>query len=227
MSATDRRELIESAATDVFGERGYHGASMEEIASRSGVTVPVVYDHVSSKRKLYERLIARHYAALRAIWFEHARDDRSADRWIADAIDTWFVYVQRNPFAGRMLFRDTTGDVEIDAVHREIQRTSREELLPLVEHAVAGRRTSADRLDDELIWETFRAVLQGLAQWWYEHPDVPRERIVASAMNSIWIGFDRYLRGDAWTGGAGSPTRDDELDRRVGQCRDRVAADHG
>jgi len=33
-----------------------------------------------------------------------------------------------------------------------------------------------------------------------EHPEVPRERIVATAMNSIWIGFERAQAGDAWSG---------------------------
>ncbi len=198
LSAEDRREIIKSTATEVFGEYGYHGASMEEIARRSGVTVPVIYDHFSSKRDLYEDLIKGHYAALRAIWFEHASVEGAVDRWIAGAIDAWFLYVGRHPFAGRLLFRDTTGELEIDAVHRALERSSRDELMPLVLRAVAPVHHSADPLDIELVWETFRSVLQGLARWWCEHPGVAQEKIVASAMNSMWIGLERYLRGDAW-----------------------------
>ena len=50
----------------------------------------------------------------------------------------------------------------------------------------------------DMAWEVVRAVLQGLALWWYEHPHVPRERIVATAMNSIWMGFERVRRGELW-----------------------------
>jgi AcrR family transcriptional regulator len=32
MSAAARREVIEQAATELFAERGYHGASINEIA---------------------------------------------------------------------------------------------------------------------------------------------------------------------------------------------------
>jgi hypothetical protein len=46
-----------------------------------------------------------------------------------------------------------------------------------------------------------RAVLQGLALWWYDHPHVPREQIVTTAMNAIWIGFERVLQGEEWTRG--------------------------
>lgn len=40
-------------ALHVFGERGYHQASMNEIADRAGVTKPVLYQHFRSKRELY------------------------------------------------------------------------------------------------------------------------------------------------------------------------------
>jgi hypothetical protein len=41
-------------------------------------------------------------------------------------------------------------------------------------------------------------VLQGLALWWYEHQHVSREQVVATAMNALWIGFDRARRGETW-----------------------------
>ena len=65
MTAAARREVIARAATEVFAERGYQGASVEEIARRSGVTPPVVYDHFDSKQDLYRCLLERHFADLR------------------------------------------------------------------------------------------------------------------------------------------------------------------
>ena len=50
-----------------------------------------------------------------------------------------------------------------------------------------------------MAWVVLRGVLQGLAMWWHEHPDVPREQVVATAMNALWIGFERAQRGEAWT----------------------------
>jgi hypothetical protein len=47
--------------------------------------------------------------------------------------------------------------------------------------------------------EVMRAGLTGLAIWWNEHPNVPRERIVATAINAMWIGFERVRRGETWT----------------------------
>jgi AcrR family transcriptional regulator len=199
MSADDRRETIELAATQVFGERGYHGASIDEIARRSGVTPPVFYDHFASKKALYQRLLERHYATLREIWFRYAEGTEPIQRWIPEAVDDWFAYVEANRFAGRMLFRDTTGDPVIAAMHADVQRASRAQLLPLVEREVepSGELEPADVI--ELTWETLRAVLQGLALWWYDHPHVRRDQIVAAAMDAVWIGYERVLDGERWT----------------------------
>lgn len=187
----ERREVIERAATAVFAQKGYYGASIDEIARRSGVTPPVVYDHFASKQQLYESLIERHYSELRAIWFEWTSNVEPVAVWLPLAFDAWFAYIETHRFAGRMLFHDTTGDARIAAMHRRVQNRSRAALLPLLAQQTGNE-------DLELAWETLRAVLQGLAAWWYEHKSVPRERIVAAAMNAIWIGFERVLDGERW-----------------------------
>ena len=43
------------------------------------------------------------------------------------------------------------------------------------------------------------AGLTGLAIWWIDHPEVPRERIVETAINAVWIGFERVRSGESWT----------------------------
>jgi AcrR family transcriptional regulator len=193
LSAPARREVIERAATAVFAERGYHGASMDEIARRSEVSAPVIYDHFKSKKALYEHLIDRHYAELRKIWFGFAETGQPLGQWFVESVDAWFGYVGKHPFAGRLLFRDTTGDPAIAASHRRIQRRSRKLLLPLVAEVAPRHPDVSDAVATELVWESMRSVLQGLALWWYDHPSVPRQVIVSTAVRAIWLGFERSL----------------------------------
>jgi AcrR family transcriptional regulator len=200
MTAAARREVIERAATEVFAQRGYHAASMDEIARRSGVSVPVVYDHFESKQDLHRHLLERHFAELRGVWRQHALRGDPPEQRIPQTLDAWFGYVETHPYAWRMLFRDTTGDADVQAIHREVAAQSRAALLPLLARepgakAVAG---SADQEALDMVWEILRAVLQGLALWWYEHQHVPREHVVATAMNALWIGFERAQRGETW-----------------------------
>jgi hypothetical protein len=49
-----------------------------------------------------------------------------------------------------------------------------------------------------MVAEVMRAALTGPAIWGSEHPHVARERIVATAINVLWIGFERVIGGEAW-----------------------------
>jgi AcrR family transcriptional regulator len=59
LPAAARRTQLLDVALDRFGAAGYHETSMEEIAEAAGVTKPVLYQHFSSKRKLYLELLER------------------------------------------------------------------------------------------------------------------------------------------------------------------------
>lgn len=207
MSAPERREVIEIAASEVFSERGYHGASIEAIAKRSGVSAPVVYDHFASKRDLHRSLLERHFAELRALWAQQLAGDEPADVRIARGLDAWFGYVQAHPYAWRMLFRDTTGDPAIEAIHREVAAASRAAVLPLLARERSAKQIAGERdpIAMEMLWEVVRATLQGLALWWYDHQDVPREQVVATAMNALWVGFERASAGELWTQARSAP----------------------
>lgn len=199
LSAAERREVIELAATEVFAERGYHGASMDEIARRSGISAPVLYDHFESKRELHRALLERHYADLREVWRKNLPGDEAADVRIARSIDAWFAYVESHHYAWRMLFADTTGDPEVEAVRRQVAGESRAAIRPMLPDEPGSENIAGADLESiDMSWEVFRAVLQGLALWWYEHQHVPREKIVQTAMNAIWIGFERVSRGETW-----------------------------
>ena len=188
MTAGERREVIERAATEVFAERGYHGAGMDEIARRSGVTPPVVYDHFDSKLDLYRRLLERTREELLGMWREQLGGS------VAQALDAWARYVEEHPYAWKMLFRETTGDPEAEAVHREVLAGSRAMLAPLVTAQPGGEGLA----DAEMAAELIRSALTGLALWWQEHPEVSREQIVATSLNVLWVGFERLGRGERW-----------------------------
>ena len=201
LSAAERRLTIEGAATELFAERGYQGSSVDEIARRSGVTPPVVYDHFASKQDLYRRLLERHFAELRQVWREHFVGDDPPGQRVARSFDAWFAYVETHPFAGRMLFRDTTGDPKIEAMHQEVAASSRAAIMALFASDPGAEKVIGSEAEEglEMAWIVMRGVLQGLAMWWYEHPSVPRERVVATAMNALWVGWERTQAGEAWS----------------------------
>ena len=197
LPAAERRELIERAATEVFAERGYGGAAMSEIARRSGVSVPVLYDHFASKLDLHRRLLERTRNELLEMWREHLFGDEPADVRFPRAIEAWAVYVEANPYAARMFFRGVSEDAEAQAVHREIQAQARVALGVLLAQEPGTDRIAGgtDQESYEMAAEVMRSGLTGLAMWWSDHPHVPREQIVRTAVNVLWTGLQR-ARGD-------------------------------
>jgi AcrR family transcriptional regulator len=201
LSAAERRDVIERAATEVFAEHGYQGASIDEIARRSGVSAPVVYDHFESKRDLHRRLLVRTRDELLAMWREALAGDEPAEVRIPRSLDAWTRYVESHPYAARMYFQEPTGEPEARAVHRQIQDQARGALAEILASEPGSENIAgAEPQALELAAEVMRAGLTGLAIWWSDHPDVPRERIVEAAVNVIWIGFERVRRGERWSG---------------------------
>lgn len=166
------------------------------------MTPPVLYDHFSSKLDLYRSLLEVHFAELRSIWSgEFAGGEDPPARRAARSIDAWFAYVEANPAASKLLFREPSGDRKAEAVHAEVSRGSRAQVMELfvAEPGAEGLSGSLAREGVEMAWVVLRGVLQGLALWWVEHPEVSRGRVVATAMNSLWIGFERAAAGEGWS----------------------------
>ena len=59
MRAGDRRELILEAATAVFGERGYFGATTDAVARAAGVSQPYVVRMFGTKEVLFLEVLQR------------------------------------------------------------------------------------------------------------------------------------------------------------------------
>ena len=48
-----RRTQIMVSGLEVFTQKGFHLASMDDIAERAGVSKPILYQHFSSKQDFY------------------------------------------------------------------------------------------------------------------------------------------------------------------------------
>jgi len=59
LTAADRRVQLMDVGRVVFGASGYEATSIEEIATRAGVTKPIVYEHFGAKEGLYAAIVER------------------------------------------------------------------------------------------------------------------------------------------------------------------------
>lgn len=172
--------MIEEAATEVFAEHGYQGASIDEIARRSGVSAPVVYDHFTSKEELHRRLLERQRDELVAFWSARTPFPEGTGAF-EGLLDAYFAYVEAHPFAYRMYFRDTT--------HRDIQQQGTRMLATILARQPGWEDSGEAEL--EMATEVMRTGLIGLALWWQEHPEVTRAEVVAAAIRALSMASPR------------------------------------
>ncbi|MBL1094028.1 MULTISPECIES: TetR/AcrR family transcriptional regulator [Streptomyces] len=181
----EARTRIEDAAARLFAERGYAGTTIGEIAAEAGLSKPMLYRHFDSKQELHLALLERHRDELAAAPIQqllHGEGD--LDSRMRAMYDAWFGYVQSHPYTWRMMFRDTTGDAEVQDFHRELQRRQRETDMALLREFAPGLPEG----ELEPLAEAIRSSLYGLALWWLDQPEQPRELLV-SAMTRITRGL--------------------------------------
>ena len=85
------REMLLSAARDLFFEKGFAGTSMEDVAARAGVSRASVYTYFPSKYVLFAELGVGTYRAINAVIDELAAvparpADRDLETWITSLL---------------------------------------------------------------------------------------------------------------------------------------------
>jgi AcrR family transcriptional regulator len=176
IAGDERREMIALAAGRLFAVNGYASTRMEDVAAAAHVTKPMVYRHFDSKKDLYLALLARHEDDLPT--FLEGVDlssPGSGDELIRELLEIWLDYVRANSHAWGMLFRDTSGDEEIQAFRLRVSRTARRVLAGFIA-ARAGPRIPPEQVEPTA--ELITSGLAGLAMWWIDRPHVPKAVVV-------------------------------------------------
>lgn len=93
------REKLLSAAEEVFAEHGYDGARVEEITSRAGVNVRMLYHHFGSKEGLFQAVCNRFDEAIIARLGKVFEPDTDAELLdlLARTVEEFWDYLEQNP----------------------------------------------------------------------------------------------------------------------------------
>lgn len=172
------------AAERSFGELGFRGASMEEIAAASGITKALLYQYFDSKEGLYSACVERARSRLfERIEAAVAVESDPSER-LGAAITTYFEHLEEHRTSWFVLY----GDASSDAVN-EMRRRNAQVLGTLVREAVveSGGTISDDAVD--FLGQLLVGAGEQIGRWWLEHPDVTRasacERFIVAARAAI------------------------------------------
>ena len=94
------------AASEVFVDRGYHAAGMDEIADRAGVSKPVLYQHFSSKLELYLAVLQRHVDNLVSGVRQALRTTTDNRQRLRAAVQAFFDFIEHDGQGYRLIFEN-------------------------------------------------------------------------------------------------------------------------
>jgi AcrR family transcriptional regulator len=192
LRAAERRAQLLGVARRLFARDGYRGASMESIAEAAGVTKPVLYQHFSSKRALYEALLASELGRLTEeleTAFSQAEDN--AER-LRRGFGAYLDFVDRNEDAFRLLFTEA---LALDADFQQQVASFRS--------WVAGRVAAIIAAEAGLPSPRARALAaaivgmaEGAAGWWLdERRPLAAGELADELAGLAWKGFARFPAG--------------------------------
>lgn len=180
----ERRGLIVEAAGRLFGERGYEGTRLDDVAAAAGVTKPILYRHFDSKRDLYIALLERHREDLTGFTGAIPSEGPPTERLRA-VLEVWLSYVEAHSYAWKMLFRDTGGGPEVLAFRLQVHARARAVLVEIIRSL---REVPVPRRELEPLAELMSMGMASLVLWWMDEPGVSRQALI-DAMTRVWVGL--------------------------------------
>ena len=102
----ERRGQLLIAASEIFVDRGYHAAGMDEIADRAGVSKPVLYQHFSSKLELYLAVLQRHVDNLVSGVRQALRTTTDNRQRLRAAVQAFFDFIEHDGQGYRLIFEN-------------------------------------------------------------------------------------------------------------------------
>ena len=199
LSAVERRAGILEAASEVFADRGYHASSIDDIARAAGISKALIYEHFGSKEELYLSLIGLHAGELLERLAENAATGPPGSERLERGIDVFFRFVEERRAAWRMLFREAA-DPDVAAALERVVGGVTDLVADLIAADPAVQADEDPRGPEaiEMLAQLVVGSAQSLANWWADHEDVPRERLVQIVMEFAWLGLERVQAGERW-----------------------------
>jgi AcrR family transcriptional regulator len=184
---------IARIAEDLFGQFGYHGTSMDDVARLAGVSKPVVYDLVGSKEELFKLCMARSANELASRVAAAVGAAPADDRLRAGAL-AFFRFVDEHRPAWRGLL--ASGSAPLTAEMAEIRRNQAGLVAGLLIQGESSGRSfhssgpasATDRATDQTTERTTDQTTD-------EATDQPTDRVIADALANAINGAFEALAG--------------------------------
>jgi AcrR family transcriptional regulator len=172
-----REQLILDVAGHVFARAGYDAAAMDEIADRAGVSKPMLYTYFGSKEGLYLAYVDRAGGELleRLVGARPAGSGSAA--MLRARIGEFLSFVEEHADGWRVLFRELVSTRPFAERVAELRERIVRAIRVMVEDGVGGSCSGYPPPAADAIAHAVVGAGESLANWWLDHPDVPRDAV--------------------------------------------------
>jgi AcrR family transcriptional regulator len=204
MTAPERREAILGAARDAFAEGSYHEISLDRVAEGAGISKALIYEHFPSKRDLHRALLESYFGELLERVVGAIAGAEPGEGRLRAGLDAFLAFVEERRGAWRMLVLNMADPVIAERMERLRHEVAVLITARMVEEGPPGRLVEGLGRERaiEMVAQQIVGAGQSLANWWVEHPDVERARVLEVAMDFMWVGLRGVEQGERWDGPA-------------------------
>ncbi|WP_172803441.1 TetR/AcrR family transcriptional regulator [Alloactinosynnema sp. L-07] len=186
MTGKERRQQLLDIARALFAEKGFDGASIEEIAHRANVSKPVVYEHFGGKEGIYAVVVDREMHALMSGMTEALSEDAHPRLLLERAAGALLNYVEGSTDGFRILVRDSPVATATGTFSSLLN-----DIASQVEHILGVQ--FAKRGYESKLAALYAQALVGMVaftgQWWLEVRKPKKNEVAAHLVNLAWNGL--------------------------------------
>ncbi len=173
-------------AEELFGEKGYLGASMDELAKRAGISKPVIYELVGSKDQLFKACLEKSGNDLAQQISKAVANETDPIRKLRYGGLAFFKFVEEHRQAWSVLIYGNPSSFAKDV--DEIRQKQANLVANLIAQVIDALPTPKDTIFVEAAAHAINGAFEALALWWFDHTDISAETL-ADWFVSIWLPF--------------------------------------
>lgn len=193
-----REQQMLDAAVSVFGRRGFHAASMDEIAEAAGISKPMVYAYLGAKEDLFIACLHREATRLVETVVEAVGSSERPDEQLWNGLRGFFAFVGTHRDGWNVLYRQSRGREPFASEWAAMRGRMVDIVSGLLARAVAHAGGPGGPADLEPVTYAMVGAAESMADWLADNPGEDPGRTAARLMNLIWLGAEDLLRGAVW-----------------------------
>jgi AcrR family transcriptional regulator len=187
-----REQQVLTLAQELFAERGYQQASMDELAARAGISKPVVYDLVGNKQALYLTCVERAGRALAEVVSAAALAADGPEQRLRSGAIAFLRFVSEQGGGWDLLL--TAGPEPGAEPIVQVRQAQSALITVIVGETLAELDVDLAPWRVAAMGHAVNGAFEGLAYWWREHQDVPPEELV-DWISALFLPGIRALAG--------------------------------